>query len=410
MHHEQAKIDDHAAQVKPGPLSGIRVLDLSGVLLGPVATQILGDYGADVIKIESPEGDVMRGNGVVPRPGMGSIFLAANRNKRSVVLDLKTGEGRAALRKLVETADVFLHNIRIEAIERLGFGYEAVAAIKPDIVYCAAIGYGQDGPHRAKPAFDDIIQGACGLVDLNACGQGPPYMRTAIADKVTGLVLANAVMAALACLARTGTGQYVEVPMLETMAAFVMTEHLGGLTFHGSTEPVGYARLLEGRSPVPTRDGWVCILPYTPEHWRRLLEACGRAELVARYGLATRADQMAHRKALNGHLEEISKQMTTAELLAICESLDIAAGEIFSLESVLDHPHLAAVGLFRDTEHPTEGRIREIRPPVRFSVTPASLRRPAPVLGQHTAEVLAEVGLAIPGGRGNEPGQGRPGE
>ncbi|MBB2919330.1 CaiB/BaiF CoA transferase family protein [Cupriavidus alkaliphilus] len=398
--------DDEANEErKPsGPLGGIRVLDLSAVLLGPVATQVLGDYGADVIKIEPPEGDVMRGNGVVQRPGMGSIFLAANRNKRSVVLDLKTGEGRAALRKLIATADVFVHNMRVDAIERLGFGYEAVAAIKPQIVYCAAIGFGQDGPHRAKPAFDDIIQGACGLVDLNGCDSGTPtYMRTAIADKVTGLVLANAVMGALVYLARMGIGQYVEVPMLETMAAFTLTEHMGGLTFHGSTAPAGYARMLEGRHPVPTQDGWVCVLPYSPEQWKRLLTVRGRSDLADKYQLNTRAQLSANRTALNGALDDIGRQMTNAELMALCESLDIAAGEIFRLESVLDHPHLAAVGLFQDTEHPTEGRIREIRPPVRFSVTPATLRRHAPVLGQHTAEVLLEAGVELPAQGKTEP-------
>jgi crotonobetainyl-CoA:carnitine CoA-transferase CaiB-like acyl-CoA transferase len=263
-----------AANVLPkpacsGPLDGIRVLDLTSVVLGPMATQILGDYGADVIKIEAPEGDLMRSNGVSLHSGMSSIYLALNRNKRSVALDLKSAEGAAALRQLIATSDVFVHNMRVAAIERLGFGYEAVARINPRIVYCAATGFGQDGPDRDEPAFDDIIQAACGLASVASIGrEAPDYTASLIADKTTGLVVANAVMAAMLHRERHGVGQYVEVPMLETMTAFVLAEHMGGMTFRPAPAPAGYARLLQGgRKPVKTSDGWLSLLPYTPRHW-----------------------------------------------------------------------------------------------------------------------------------------------
>lgn len=249
----------HQKPVCAGPLEGIRVLDLTSVVLGPLATQSLADLGADVIKIEGPEGDLMRANGVSRNAGMSSIYLALNRNKRSVVLDLKTPAGAAALRRLIAGADVLIHNMRVAAIERLGFGYGAVAALNPRIVYCVATGFGQDGPHRDKPAFDDIIQAACGLVSLGCVAGGrPEYVPSLIADKTTGMALANAVMAALLHRERHGSGQAVEVPMLETMASFVMAEHLAGLTFEPATGAAGYARLLQGgRRPAQTADGWI---------------------------------------------------------------------------------------------------------------------------------------------------------
>ncbi len=378
-----------------GPLAGIKVLDLTAILLGPVATQILGDYGADVIKIEQPGGDPMRKNGVVRHEGLGSIFIAANRNKRSVMLDLKTPEGADALRALIATADVFVHNMRIAAIERLGFGYEAVAAINPAIVYCAATGYGQDGPFRKKPAFDDAIQAGCGMVGMNTPpGRTPDFVRSAIADKVTGIVLANAVMAALVHRVRTGAGQFVEVPMLETMTAFVLTEHMGGLAFEGASEPAGYQRMLGGRHPIPTRDGWLCLLPYGPDNWRSLLQACGQGEAAERLNLDSLQQVLAHRDRLYTLLEDAGPTMSTAQWMALCDSLDIPAADVYRLDDLPSHPHLAAVGLFQDSEHPVAGRIREVRPTVRFSATPAALRMPAPALGQHTDEVLREAGVA----------------
>lgn len=377
-----------------GPLDGIRVLDLTSVVLGPLATQALADLGADVIKIEGPEGDLMRANGVSRSEGMSSIYLALNRNKRSVVLDLKREAGAAALRRLIEGADVLVHNMRVAAIERLGFGYAAVAAINPRIVYCVATGFGQDGPHRDKPAFDDIIQAACGLVALGSSGGRPEYVPSLIADKTTGIVLANAVLAALLHRERNGQGQSVEVPMLETMASFVMAEHLAGLTFDPAAGPAGYARLLQGgRRPVQTADGWLCALPYTGRHWKAFFHAVGRDDLAEAYRIDSRAQRNAHIRDLYRHLGEITPTRTTSAWMALFESLDIPATPIYAPDDLPAHPHLQAVGLFEKTTHPTEGPLREMRPTARFSATPLALRRHAPTLGEHTEEVLREAGL-----------------
>lgn len=377
-----------------GPLEGIRVLDLTSVVLGPLATQVLADFGADVIKIEGPEGDLMRANGVSLHPGMSSIYLALNRNKRSVVLDLKEPGGAAALRRMIATADVLVHNMRVAAIERLGFGYVSVAALNPRIVYCAATGFGQEGPDRDKPAFDDVIQAACGLVGVSSIGRdAPDYMPSLIADKTTGLAVANAVMAALLHRERRGAGQYVEVPMLETMTAFVLAEHMGGMTFPAGGN-AGYARLLEGgRKPARTRDGWISLLPYTDRHWKAFFHAVDRDDIGERYSIANRAERNANIRALYGHLVELTPTRTTAEWMALCEELDIPATPIYGLDDLPNHPHLEAVGLFEHTEHPSEGPIRQMRPTTRFGATPTAIRRHAPQLGEHTAEVLREVGF-----------------
>jgi len=360
-----------------------------------MATQVLADLGADVVKIEGPEGDMMRANGVSQRVGMSSIYLALNRNKRSVVLDLKDRAGADALRRLIAGADVLVHNMRVTAIERLGFGHEAVARINPRIVYCVATGFGQDGPHRDKPAFDDIIQAACGLVSLNTQeGCEPAYVPSVLADKTTGLALANAVLAALLHRERNGTGQCVEVPMLETMSAFVLAEHLGGLTFEGSTTGAGYARLLKGgRRPVRTKDGWLCALPYTDRHWKAFFRAVGREELGDALRIDDKAGRNANIRKLYGVLAELIPQRTTSEWMALFEELDIPATPIYTLDELPEHPHLKAVGLLETRQHPTEGPIREIRPPARFSATPLALRRHAPSLGEHTVEVLLEAGF-----------------
>lgn len=378
-----------------GPLDGIRVLDLTSVVLGPMATQVLADLGADVIKIEGPEGDMMRANGVSQHVGMSSIYLSLNRNKRSVVLDLKDEEGALALRRLIEEADVLVHNMRVAAIERLGFGYEAMAKLNPRLIYCMATGFGQDGPHKDKPAFDDIIQAGCGLVSLNTIGgDRPEYVPSLIADKTTGLVLANAVLAALLHRERRGVGQCVEVPMLETMTSFVLAEHMGGVTFEGSTESAGYARLLQGgRRPVQTKDGWICALPYTDRHWRAFFHAVGRDDIGDEYGVTDKSQRNANIRKLYQKLAEFILERTTAEWMALFEKLDIPATPIYALDALLEHPHLKAVGLFQETHHPTEGSLREIRPPMKFSATPLSLRRHAPSLGEHTSEVLLEAGF-----------------
>ncbi|MGP1677690.1 MAG: CaiB/BaiF CoA transferase family protein [Burkholderiales bacterium] len=377
-----------------GPLAGVRILDLTSVVLGPLATQILGDYGADIIKVENLEGDLVRATGVHLHPGMGSVFLAINRNKRSIAVDLKSAEGKQVLRRLLAGADVLVHNMRVAAIERLGFGYAAVAELKPDIVYCAATGFGQDGPDRDKPAFDDIIQAACGLASLNGIGRGQPdYAPTLVADKTTGMALANAVLAALFFRERSGRGQYVEVPMFETMVAFLLSEHLGGLTFDPAPAKAGYARLLAGgRKPAPTKDGYVAVLPYTADHWSAFFSAAGRADLAQKYGDCDRQARNDNVVEMYRDMEEATRQRTTAEWLEICAALDIPATPIYAIDDLPAHPHLKSVGLFGHGEHPSEGSIRYVNPPTRFAASPAAVRLPAPLLGQHSEEILREAG------------------
>jgi crotonobetainyl-CoA:carnitine CoA-transferase CaiB-like acyl-CoA transferase len=377
-----------------GPLAGIRVLDLTAVMLGPIATQILGDYGADVIKVEGPEGDLMRANGVSLHAGMGSIFLAVNRNKRSLALDLKTEGGRAVLQRLVQRADVLVHNMRIEAIERLGFGYAAVSALRPDIVYCAATGFAEGGPESGRPAFDDTIQAACGLASLVGIGRSEPaYVPTLVADKTAGMAVVNAVLAALLHRERTKQGQYVEVPMFETLVAFTLAEHLGGLTFDGSAAKAGYARLLEdGRKPAPTKDGYIALLPYTGDQWAAFFRSAGRDDLAHKYGIHDRNQRNKHIVEMYRDMAAITKLKTTAEWADICARLDIPAMPLSRLEDLPAHPQLKAAGLFQQAEHPSEGKIRYVAPPTRFAASPAAVRLHAPRLGEHSTQILAEAG------------------
>ena len=378
-----------------GPLAGIRVLDLTSVVLGPLATQILGDYGADVIKVESLQGDLIRANGVSRHRGMSSIYLAINRNKRSVAIDLKSPAGRDAVLRLVAGVDVLVHNMRVEAIERLGLGYAAVAAIKPDIVYCVATGFGQDGPDAHRPAFDDVIQAACGMAALIGHDrEQPDFAPSLIADKTAGMAVVNAVLAALFHRERSGQGQHVEVPMLETMVAFTMAEHLGGLSFDPPLAKAGYARLLAGgRKPAPTSDGHVAMLPYTTDHWVAFFAAVGREDLARKYNLHDRQERSARVAELYADMTSITRQMSTDECLALCDRLDLPATRIYGIDDLPSHPHLKAVGLFQPLAHPSEGATITVRPPTRFAVTPASVRLAAPRLGEHTVEVLREAGV-----------------
>lgn len=373
-----------------GPLAGIRVLDLTAVVLGPVATQVLADYGAEVIKVEPPEGDLMRANGVSRTPGMSSIFMNINRNKSSVCIDLKTEEGKAQLRQLIATCDVLVHNIRVKAMERLGFGYEAVARINPGIIYCAATGFGEDGAFAGQPAFDDIIQGACGLAHLVGHESGiPEYPPTLLADKIAGLATANAVLGAMVHKARTGEGQYVEVPMFETMVAFTMTEHLGGQAFHPPIGDAGYARLLKGgRKPSPTKDGFIALLPYTDQHWRAFFERFGHAEFIARFNISSRIERNKNIQAIYGELRKITAQYTTQELMAACREMDIPVAEMYSIQTIRSHPQVQSTGLFQTMDHPTEGMVVTTRPTALFSKTPTSVYKPAPNLGEDTDRIL----------------------
>jgi crotonobetainyl-CoA:carnitine CoA-transferase CaiB-like acyl-CoA transferase len=381
-YESKAKID--------GPLHGLKVIDLTSVLSGPYTTQILADLGAEVIKIEGPAGDAMRSNGVLRTPGFGHIFLASNRNKRSVVLDLKQEDDKVQLRRLVQDADVFIHNMRLAAIKRLGLSYADVSALNDRIIYCSITGYGSNGPSSGKPAFDDVIQAASGLVDINSGGGEPAYVRTVIADKVAGLMAANAVMAALHCRTVHGIAQEVEVPMLETMTAFNLLEHMGGLTYPDRQEPPGYRRLLEGgRRVIRTKDGALCIMPYGPAQWRSILNRLGLSEKFEQLEIRSRADVSRKIGALNDLLESAGPSLDSSQWQSICADLDIACGRINPLNRILDDDHLSAVGMFQKTVHPVVGPIIQVRHPVLYSKTPPTLRHPAPTLGEHNEMYLS---------------------
>ena len=379
----------------PGPLDGIRVLDLSSVVLGPLATQIMGDLGADVIKIEAPEGDTTRRTGPARSEDMAAMFLGLNRNKRSVVLDLKQADARAALWRLIKGADVFVHSIRPQKIARLGFDHAAVLARNPRIVYAGLHGYRSDGPYAGMPAYDDVIQGQSGSADLMARLVGEPrYMPTIMADKTCAMVAAYSVMAALLHRERTGEGQFVEIPMFETMTAFNLTEHLYGMSFEPPEGPIGYPRVLaRWRRPYRTSDGHVCMLAYTDAQWRRFWNAVGKPDLIEdpRFAsLASRNDNIEELYRLAG---ECLADRTSAEWLSLLGELDIPAAPIAALEDLPNDPHLAAVGFFERAEHPSEGAIVMLGSPVRFGASPARITRLQPKLGEHSAEVLAEAGL-----------------
>lgn len=373
-----------------GPLTGIRVLDLTAVVLGPMATQVLADYGADVIKIEPPQGDLMRANGMGRSTGMSSTFMNINRNKSSVCLDLKTDEGKNQLRRLILDCDVLVHNIRVKAMDRLGLGYDDVAKINPGIVYCAATGFGEGGTHSGQPAFDDIIQGACGLAHLVGHETGvPEYPPTLLADKIAGLATANAILGALVHKMRSGEGQYIEVPMFETMVAFTMTEHLGGQGFIPPIGDAGYARLLKGgRKPTPTKDGYISLLPYTEHHWHAFFHHFGRGDFIDQFNISDRVERNKNIQAIYAELRAITVNYTTEDLMRTCRELDIPVSEIYSIHNIQSHPHLQSTHLFQTLTHPTEGEIVSIRPTALFARTPTRIFKPAPNIGEDTERVL----------------------
>jgi len=383
------------SEAKPGPLSGTKVLDLTTVVLGPLATQILGDLGAEVIKVESPEGDIMRYAEPARHREMGHVFLNLNRNKRSLVLDLKQADAAPVLLALVRQSDVLMHNMRPQAMARLGFGWERLRRVNSRLVYCSAHGYGQDGPLADRPAFDDIIQGASGLVALEAATGGEArFVPTLIGDKTVGLTMVYAVMAALLQRARTGEGQAIEVPMLETMTAFVMAEHMGGLTFDPPLGPPGYSRMLApDRRPHRTADGHICILPYTDRHWKDFFHIAGRAELAGDPRLADAQTRSRHVAELYALIAECVSDEPTTFWLDKLKAADIPCGPVNPLAELPVDEHLAAVDMFPRIDHPTEGSIRVVRPPVRFGDADCGLRYPAPRLGEHSREILREAGL-----------------
>jgi crotonobetainyl-CoA:carnitine CoA-transferase CaiB-like acyl-CoA transferase len=379
-----------------GPLNGVRVVDCTTVVLGPWAAQQLGDLGADVVKVEPPEGDTTRQLGPMRNPDMGAFYLAVNRNKRSIVLDLKQEAARRVLRRLAERADVLLHNYRPQAARRLGMSYETFRAVNPGIVYVGTYGFRASGPYGDKPAYDDIIQAASGMASAQGSIVGEPrYVPTIVADKTSSMTVLAAVLAALYHKARTGEGQEVEVPMFESMAAWVMVEHLYGETFVPPRETIGYKRILNPyRRPFKTRDGYMAILPYTDQNWRDFFALTGRQDLLDDPRYQTLASRLKNIEALYEELGRIATTRTNAEWLAELDRRNIPAMTVNSLESLLRDPHLEAVGFWQIVEHPTEGTLRLPGIPAVYGKTPGAIRRLPPRLGEHSVEILREVGLA----------------
>ena len=380
-----------------GPLDGVRILDLTTVVMGPYATQILADLGADVIKLEPPEGDVMRHNAPMRSKGMGHIFLNANRNKRSVVLDLKKGGGREACLAIAKGADVLVYNIRPQAMARLKLSYEEVRAVNPRLIYVGAFGYSQRGPYAAKAAYDDLIQGAVGLPWLakEAGAESPRYVPATLADRSVGLHIVNAICAALYFREKCGKGQRVDVPMFESLLQTVMGEHMGGYTFLPQSGQPGYARMLaKERRPYETTDGYVCVLVYNDKQWRAFFDLIGRPELLADPRFATQEARSRDFEGAYAMIADEMKKRSTADWIAAMEAADIPVQRMNSLADIIDDPHLAATGYFRAVEHPTEGSIRSMAVPSEWSESTPEYRRHAPRLGEHTREVLREAGYA----------------
>ena len=377
-------------------LEGIRVLDLSSVILGPMAAQYLGDLGADVIKVEAPEGDITRSIGPRRHEGMGALFMANNRNKRSIVLDLKQPAARARLLGLVARSDVLLHSIRMPAAERLGLSWEALSAINPRLVLCHATGFAEGGPYAGRPAYDDIVQALSGLAMLQQVAAGEPrYVPSIIGDKVTAVHAALAIAVALFHRERSGRGQQVKVPMLETLVAFNAAEHLGGCIFEPPAGEMGYAPIRKGlRRPFRTSDGWICLLPYTDTHWKRFLEIAGRGDLASDPAWATLAGRQAHLDEMWATVASLLLARGNAEWLSRLLAADIPVAAVQDLEELLEDPHLAATGFWEMHRHPSEGMLRLPASPLGLQVTPPSIRRLPPRLGEHTQEILAEFGLS----------------
>lgn len=372
--------------MQDGPLAGVRVLDLTSVVMGPLATQILGDLGADVICVESRDGDINRTMSSGPVRGLSGVSLNLLRNKRNITIDLSRRAGRDALLRVAAGCDVFVTNLRPASLRRAGLDYADVVAIRPDIIFCQATGFASDSEEADKPAFDDIVQAASGVPDLmHLAGLPAALVPMLLADKVCGLVIAYAVIAALFCRERTGQGQRVEVPMIDSMRAFTLVEHGGSAIPSPPRGPAGYPRILTPlRASVATADGWIALQPHRDEQWAALVQAGGLDDLVGDPRLTRRS---LWREPGFGYatLSRVMATRTTAEWLVFCAERGIPAAPAARLDDVI-------AGL-PEAEHPLAGAYKVIPPPARFSATPASVRRPAPLPGQHTREVLAEAGL-----------------
>lgn len=379
-------------------LEGLRILDMTNVVMGPYATQVLADLGADVIKIESPTGDTTRQIPPMRNPNMGCLYLHLNRNKRSVVLDLKLPECVSAFIELASKSDVLICNVRPAALARLGITYEDLAARNPRLIWVSLVGFGSDGPYGGRPAYEDLMQGLTGMPDMlvKAGSERPHYVPLSFNDRVVGLHAAIALLAAVQWRERNGRGQFIEVPMLETMTQFTVGDHMGGQTFEPPLGAMGYQRTLnKERRPYATKDGFICLVVYTDKHWQSFFAAVGQP---SRFQTDERVQSLqsrtTHASVLYAELAEVMQTRTTGEWLEVMRNADIPAAPMHTLEDVVQDPHLQAVGMFEVSDHPTEGAVRQLRPPTRFSASPPSVRTHAPTLGQHTTEVLREAGVA----------------
>jgi len=381
----------------PGPLAGVRIVDLTTVILGPYGTQLLADLGAQVIKVEPPEGDVIRHAAPMKHSGMGHIFLHHNRNKRSLVLDLKQPRGREALLRLAAGADALLHNARPQAMARLQLSYDEVRAVNGRIIYVAAYGYSEKGPYAGRPAYDDLIQGMVALPSIFAASGAdrPRFVPSAIADRITGMSMANALTAALYYRERTGKGQAIEVPMFETMSELILSDHMGGHTFDPPAGPPGYPRMLAPhRAPYATRDGYICVLVYNDKQWRAFFRVIGRPELFDDPRFSSQEARSRNIAEVYAFLAEQVATRTSAEWLETFAAADIPATPLNTLDDLLADPHLHATGFFRREEHPTEGMLRTMSVPSQWSESQPDARLPAPRLGEHSIEVLREAGCS----------------
>jgi len=381
---------------KSGPLAGFQVLEIASMIFGPLAGQYLGDMGAEVIKLEPPEGDLTRSIGPRRSERMGAFFLTSNRSKRSIVVDLKRPEGRAILQRLVEKSDVLLHSMRTPAARRLGIDYESLAARQPGLVYCHVTGYGDDGLYGGRPAYDDIIQAASGLAMLQqVVGGQPRFIPTIIADKISGVHAAYAIVLALMHRLRSGEGQQVDVAMFETMAAFNMLEHQWGYAFDPPIGTMGYLPVSSAaRRPYRTLDGYLALLPYSNAHWQRFFELAGEPQIMDDPRFASFAARQKHFREVWDEIERQVARKSNAEWLRLLTPEDVPFSVVNALEDLTMDPHLESVDFWQFAEHPTEGRLRMARNPLRMGASPPAITRLPPTLGQHSAEILGECGYA----------------
>lgn len=380
-----------------GPLAGVRVIDLTSVVVGPACTRALADQGADVIKVEAPEGDLLRHIAQGARtPSMSGKFINFNRNKRSIVLDIKRPDGRSALARLIGGADVFVSNIRPAALARAKLDHASLAPENPRLIHCGIVAFGTDGRYANRPAYDPIIQSLSGVAATFHRATGEPrFVPMVMTDHITGLVAAQAIGFALYRRERTGQGEAIEVPMFETMAAFVAAEHLGAATFDPPEGPTGDNRLLSPEyRPLPTRDGFITVAPNTNAQAFAFFDAIGLPELKTDPRFATPTARTNNAAAYFEVRVAGLRQRTTAEWLDILSALDVPAARYNTIDDLLTDPHLGDAGFWQSEEHPTEGRLRRARAATRFGGGMRDETLPAPRLGQHTREVLAEAGFS----------------